>query len=482
LLLPAQCTTNDRQLEAGPAADTRESGLSAAELAARAAAAAVVPDGSVVAGSQSAFLRAVDEHPATVLLRVDALEHMRAVAWVLATTASWSTLTTRPTWPVLIERTGLSRSTVARWLRWLRQRDLLAIVESGTTPQFAPMALAADAANRAALYVLCVPASPAAAVADLELGDELPVVEISLGRLSPVSVDESDTPTFLLLNVLKNPHAGARGTTAEPVAASLVADQERSDKRGTASWPRHAVAGTRADRLDLVEALQASAPALRPASARALRSELRPWLERSELGWTVRWLLHALDHTPDGRPHPFTAAVRVPVHWLRHRMSLWLDEHGQPLPAPGVQHDAARAAERAATAAAVDERRVQARQLEHGQDFAGLIRDVAGSRYPGLVAAVLERDLPEAGRKLLPAAAAEAMTREAVRALVGDVDHATAEATDPEFRHAVTAAVGRLLGDDEIRAAFGVARHGAPHDGRETTPAEQPCPEAPETR
>jgi len=80
--------------------------------------------------------------------------------------------------------------------------------------------------------------------------------------------------------------------------------------------------------LALVDALQAAAPALRPASALALRSELRPWLARAELGWDLRWLLHAIDHIPDGQAHAFTAAVQVPARWLRHRMSFWLDEHG----------------------------------------------------------------------------------------------------------------------------------------------------------
>lgn len=51
-------------------------------------------------------------------------------------------------------------------------------------------------------------------------------------------------------------------------------------------------------------------------------------------------------HTRPG-PHPFTTEVRVPVRWLRHRMSRWLDAHGQPMPAPGVQQAAARSAQRA---------------------------------------------------------------------------------------------------------------------------------------
>ena len=447
-MLPAQCMTNDRQLEAGTAADTRESGLSAAQLAVRAVAAAVVPVGAAVAGSQGAFLRAVDEHPDAALLRVDALEHVRAVAWVLASTASWSTLTTRPTWPVLVERTGLSRASVARWLRWLRQRDLLAIVESGTTPRFAPMALATDAANRAALYVLCVPAPPllVAAAVDRELGNEPAFVEVSFGVASLVLVEKSETPTQLPLRSERNPYAGARGTDASPIDSSLVTNQKRGDKRGKPRWPRSAVAGSQTDRLDLVETLQASAPALRPVSLRALRSELRPWLERPELGWTVRWLLHALDHTPDGRPHPYTAAVRVPVRWLAHRMSLWLDDQGQPLPAPGVQHAADRSALRAETTAVVDERRGLAEQLESEQGFAELVRDVAGCRYEELVAAVLERDLPGAGQKLVPSAAAEAMTREAVRALIEDAGGGSVTVC----RNAVTTAVRQLLGDGSV--------------------------------
>lgn len=40
--------------------------------------------------------------------------------------------------------------------------------------------------------------------------------------------------------------------------------------------------------------------------------------------------------TPPGRPAPTPPPYAPPAGWLRHRMSAWLDEHGQPLPAPGV--------------------------------------------------------------------------------------------------------------------------------------------------
>lgn len=416
-MLPAQCTTPNPQLETGTP------DLLSIEVR------AAVPAGAVVAGSQGAFLRAVGEHPDAVLLRVDALEHVRAVAWVVASTASWSTLTARPTWPVLMERTGLSRASVARWLRWLRERGLLGTVESGTTPRFAPMALAADAGNRAALYVLCVPAA----------GD-IAELEDAAAAAAMVSVEKSETPTFLAFDLKKNPYAGAREGRPSTVVDSLVDEQKRSDKRGNGQWPRTAVAGSRADRLTLVESLQASAPALRPSSPRALRSELLPWLARAELGWDVRWLLHALDHAPDGQAHPFTAAVRVPVRWLRHRMSFWLDEHGQPLPAPGVQQAAARLAQRAEAAAAAAERDAQARQIDGERVFGDLVRDVAGPRYPALVAAVLTRHAGAVAR-LMPAAAAEAVTRAAVR----DLTAGNAAAGDAQSRAAIATVVDELL-------------------------------------
>lgn len=170
-MLPAYRTTNtDNRLAIYPA-DTPQI---------RSEVLAAVPVGSAIASSQGAFLRALDEHPDVVLLRAHGRENLRAVAWVVASMASWADLTARPTWPVVQERTGLSRRSVARWLRWLQDRVLLGVVESGTTPRFAPMALSKDDPNRAAVYVLCVP--------------EAVSVPVEL-----VSVEESGTPTLLVL-------------------------------------------------------------------------------------------------------------------------------------------------------------------------------------------------------------------------------------------------------------------------------------------
>lgn len=392
-MLPAHCTTLPGQREARNAADTPT--LSPAVVTA-------VPPGAVVAGSQGAFLRAVDEHPGAAVLRVDALEHLRSVAWVVASMASWADLTARPTWPVLMERTGLSRASVARWLAWLRHRGLLGVVESGTTPRFAPMALAQDAGNRAALYVLCVPET-------VVVADEEDVTEVELRS----SVEENETPTFLLLSSKKNPYPGARASLAAArPAGPLRGREERSDKPGRPTWPRTAVARSRSDRLALAERLRSSAPALRPLSAPALRSLLRPWVERPELGWTVAWLLHAIDTTPAGEARTWTSDVRAPAGWLRFRLSAWLDEHGQPRPSPGVQQAAAQSAQRAAAAQDQAERAEQARRRADELEFGQLVREVAGDRYPALVAAVLAAS---PGGRLMPAVAAEALARHAVR-------------------------------------------------------------------
>ena len=57
---------------------------------------------------------------------------------------------------------GLRRSTVAKYLRLLRDAGLLGLVETGTTPQFRSFLHRLEG-NRAAVYVLCVPA-PASSV------------------------------------------------------------------------------------------------------------------------------------------------------------------------------------------------------------------------------------------------------------------------------------------------------------------------------
>jgi len=103
--------------------------------------------------------------------RSDAAERRVELAWILAKHTDWTTCTSRCGWGLLADRGGVSRSTVARFLAWLRRERLLAVVSTGRTGVLVrPMALtgppagsagpgspgpgAAAAVNEAAVYVL----------------------------------------------------------------------------------------------------------------------------------------------------------------------------------------------------------------------------------------------------------------------------------------------------------------------------------------
>ena len=97
-------------------------------------------------------------------VRADGRANLLAVARLLALHAGWETLESRPTWERLVSRSGLSERTVARWLQELRVRGWLAHLERGSTPSHRPMVLAHLVGNRAAVYGLRIPLTPAEAV------------------------------------------------------------------------------------------------------------------------------------------------------------------------------------------------------------------------------------------------------------------------------------------------------------------------------
>ena len=184
-----------------------------------------------------------------------------AVAWVVARHADWQSLTSRPTWQRLMDIAGLRRSTVAKYLRLLRDAGLLGLVETGTTPQFRSFLHRLEG-NRAAVYVLCVPA-PAS------------------------SVEETRTPSRSPKESLNTP-PHAREDTGEHLAPTRE--------------------------------VQRRMPVLSEISDRYLRWVLRPWWEA---GWTVADVVHCLDHTPDGSLWPHTDRVRHVSGWVRHRLAAW---------------------------------------------------------------------------------------------------------------------------------------------------------------
>src|ERR1700684_2429074 len=103
------------------------------------------------------YLDALTTWPELAELRPVARVNTLEVAKQLARRASWKDGTTRRgdrPWHVLA---GVCCSTWKAARRRLEGWGFLGTVTEGTTPEFAPMALARDEANTAAVYVLCVP-------------------------------------------------------------------------------------------------------------------------------------------------------------------------------------------------------------------------------------------------------------------------------------------------------------------------------------
>ena len=362
---------------------------------------AALPQGTRLADSCDDWLRAVEEHPATAQLRADAHGHLLAVAGVLARAADWGNLTTRPTWERLCERTGLGRRTVARWLAWLRAEALLGVVESGSTPQLRPMALAHLEGNRAALYVLATPVT-----------SSCPVDETG----TPPGLTEGESPTHTRDDPEQSPLRGPDSRTAAPGAVWGWTTPTRDGR----------------SRLACAQRLRERVPALRDLSDRHLRHLLRPWLLA---GWTAADVLHAIDHAPDGSAHTWTTSVRTAKGWLRHRLARWTDVAGAPLAplsagiAANVERSRTEQQERRQASA---ERRAL---VEAEESLSARLVALAGDRWARLL------DAFGRGPARRPGAMSNALARHAVVTALGSVGADVDTTTDAQLLAALDVAL-----------------------------------------
>ena len=321
-------------------------------------ASAALPPGAVTACSQRGWLSAVAAHPDTVALRADALSNLASVAATLARYADWGELTTRPTWARIGQLAGLARRSVARWIAWLRARNLLGLVETGSTPATRPMALADLDGNRAAVYLLCHPPGrrPSAARLSAEFADDGSPDDLAPDvheASSAPPVDRNGTPPGPAPQEMgqigraravseypplrgvakKRQEEGLPAETSAPHSVDAPYSRENALRR---PWGLHSPAHTRRDMLELCRRLQDEAPLWRAiGSTRRLRSLLRPWLAA---GWTAAGIGHAVDHKPDGTSWNYawrtTEDLTNPPGWIRHRRKYWTDPSGKPLPDP----------------------------------------------------------------------------------------------------------------------------------------------------
>jgi hypothetical protein len=281
-----------------------------------------IPEGASRAPSQVAFLDAVRACPALDRLRGDGRTTVLEVARHLALWAEWDSITSRPTWAVLVERTGRSRATVARALAVLRRTGLVGVVATGRSAGFQTAARDSGAAE-AAVYVLCVP-SPL------------------------VPVDEDETPTdSSVVSGTHPPHARGEQPPAEPLRGRLSAptapgapSQAGEEGRWRPADQLGAGSRRRDDRmapaLGVSRALRDRAPALRGISERHVAWVVRDFVEA---GWSAGELLTAIDRRPDGRAWPHDGATGIDPHnlgaWLGWRLSAWRDGSGAVAPSPG---------------------------------------------------------------------------------------------------------------------------------------------------
>ncbi len=264
--------------------------------------------------SRAAWFALVENHGDAELLRADARETMLAIAYTIGWAADPVTMVSHPGLARCMEVSGKSLRTVQRWCRWLEARNLLLVLEEGTTPRFRPSILRrGDDGNLAREWRLTTPAVHTDVIPGLVL------------RSAPQRAREV------------HPRK-ARGSAADsPVSPSPGPMQD-------GSWPLGQKPQRRAERLAAAERLRAVHPVLRRISARMLRHLLRPWLCA---GYSPADVLVCLEFRPSGEPHEHGDRVRHPACWLRARLSCWLAGDGTPRPSASQARDRRRSLARA---------------------------------------------------------------------------------------------------------------------------------------
>jgi hypothetical protein len=300
-------------------------------------------------------------------IRIDGRENLLAICRELMLPMVWETLESMPGWDRLREATGLSDTTIGRWLLELRLRGWLVVVETGSTPQTRPMVMATgdgdwrvngpDEGNRRAVYGLRIPLSPAeAAVWVAQRIVDQAAVDIETERAgeqppaaSPVEKKGRPSGSLALQeNRYQRGFARERGIARETQPVDRVG---RGGKGGTSAlrapgfdeeqreiW-RSRVPTSGFEQLVAAAWLRRHVTILGRLSRRGTRWLCRPlWAA----GWSNLDIVHALDHQPGafdvragmpvGRALPERADSRDVWRWVQARLRAWIASDGRVLP------------------------------------------------------------------------------------------------------------------------------------------------------
>ncbi|MGA2830934.1 MAG: hypothetical protein ABSF03_33020 [Streptosporangiaceae bacterium] len=254
--------------------------------------------------------------PVITGLRADARRPVLELARILARHASWQDMTTWRPRALVCEEIGSSRdpskplsiSAYKRARQVLEERGFLCLAAPAWTSSLRAGVLD-DGTGTCAVYVLTVPCRKQRRSAD---GDSSAVNGPVTGfRRKPG----------------KAPRAREAETKIKDEAARAPRGQSVLPRPG--AFPLGASPQTRSEALGAAQALQERARLYQRLSAEHMRSLCRPFFAA---GWLPRDVLHAVDHSPVGRRHGFTAGVRSPGGWIRARLTEWLGPDGTPLP------------------------------------------------------------------------------------------------------------------------------------------------------
>ncbi|MFF2300679.1 hypothetical protein [Arthrobacter sp. NPDC058127] len=313
---------------------------------------AAVPKGSVRAAHGRQTMSALRSHEKFVLRNRNGQATIVAVLRALIERADYESMTSRPGWEALIEATGTSRTTVARVLRLLAAWGIIGRVASGRQAKYAAAGPDGERINEAAVYVLCTP-SPLALVNKVGTppalgGSHLKEKELTHTRVRGKSSQNDAAPPRLI-----------------PAGAASGAPTAQVPWRPELLWPTHRTPKRHIQRVAAASEIRYRSFPLRCMTPKDVASSCRDFFLA---GWTVADILHALDWRPDGTlwPHsgaPDTKDAWRMRGWLRHRLSHWRTEAGEPLRSRDQQATARAAALRREQEA--ERRRILERQAEH---------------------------------------------------------------------------------------------------------------------
>jgi len=304
----------------------------------------------------SRWVERVEQSPGFVLLRTDAQERMIRLAMAIVHRTDRDRLS-RPTRAWLAQVVGVSERTITRYIARLHHWGLLATVAPGRRGTFAPGGRNArsrpgtpipsqnhpdDPANDAAVYVLCEPAQPREHAPDEES------VDISV---SPPPVRVIENP-YTHARARKYPQSTPlRGADSSKRAAKRL--QKEAAWRYGITWDPLVTPSSQDNRLAAAGELQNRLPALRHIRTVYVRSICKPFFDA---GWTIKDLIEAIDHRPDGTrwPHSGTRGVENIPGWMKNRLRAWITHDGTIHRSPTQRRRARRAAAQARTRAMLE--------------------------------------------------------------------------------------------------------------------------------